>query len=210
MAKGQIHFGKNGPEKCRADSSKPNARGCPYEATGHYSNMDEAVDNYSKLNRVSSKEVKELVADGTTPKDAVGLIRSGYGRDYLEASQKDKRVPESSHADYSADYIEAKKDIEETLRKEIGGSVSVQAVDRGKSALLVEAKRRGVVVNRILVESGESGPTLRGGSSKDNGLQSALKKAVDSQDGELRDKLSRALSSSEEMLSFERAGAKEE
>lgn len=209
MAKGQIHFGKNGPEKCKADNSKPNARGCPYEATGHYNSMDEAVDNYSKLNRVDPNEVRSLVADGASPKDAVGLVRSGYGRDYLEAAQKDRREPESSHADFSADYIQSKRDIEQSLSKSIGGTVNVQVVDRGQSALIVEAKKRGVVVNRILVEQEGATLSLRGGSNKDNGLKAELQKAVESNNSELSSQLKKALSAAEGMMSYERSGSSE-
>lgn len=42
MALGQIHLGSSGPEPCRADPSKDRARGCPFEASGHYSTQDEA------------------------------------------------------------------------------------------------------------------------------------------------------------------------
>lgn len=209
MAKGQIHFGKNGPEKCKADSSKPNARGCPYEATGHYNSMDEAVDNYSKLNRVDPNEVRSLVADGASPKDAVGLVRSGYGRDYLEAAQKDQRTPDSSHSDFSADYIQSKKDIEQALTNAVDGTVSVQAVDRGQSSLVIETKKRGALVNRVLVEQGDDGPTLRGGSNKDNGLKSELQKAIASDNSPLKSHLKRALSASEGMMSYERSGSSE-
>lgn len=42
MALGQIHLGSSGPEPCRADPSKDRARGCPFEASGHYSTQAEA------------------------------------------------------------------------------------------------------------------------------------------------------------------------
>lgn len=46
MALGQIHFGRSGPELCKADPSKANARGCPFESSGHYSTQEEAETAY--------------------------------------------------------------------------------------------------------------------------------------------------------------------
>lgn len=46
MAQGQIHLGPQGPVPCSADPSKPNARGCPYEADGHYDTPKEAEQAY--------------------------------------------------------------------------------------------------------------------------------------------------------------------
>lgn len=46
MALGQIHFGSSGPELCRADPSKENARGCPFESSGHYATQEEAETAY--------------------------------------------------------------------------------------------------------------------------------------------------------------------
>lgn len=46
MALGQIHLGSSGPELCRADPSKENARGCPFESSGHYSTQEEAETAY--------------------------------------------------------------------------------------------------------------------------------------------------------------------
>lgn len=46
MALGQIHLGSSGPELCRADPSKENARGCPFESSGHYATQEEAETAY--------------------------------------------------------------------------------------------------------------------------------------------------------------------
>ena len=42
MAKGQIHITDNGPAACQADASKPGARGCPFEGSGHFDTWEEA------------------------------------------------------------------------------------------------------------------------------------------------------------------------
>lgn len=142
MAKGQIHMGKNGPEKCSVDSSKPRSRGCPYEATGHYSSAEEAMESYAKLNRVDPAELNELVADGASPKDAVGLIRSGYGRDYLVAAKKDidRGAPEPSLEDARTDYLEAKTQLTLALQ-EIAPDAIVEPFDHeGRKALLVSSE----------------------------------------------------------------------
>lgn len=132
MALGQIHIGKNGPENCKADSSKPRSRGCPLGSTGHFDSMDEAMENYASLNSVDAGELKELVADGATAKDAVGLIRAGYGSDYLAAQRRDlEEVPELTVEEHGANYLEAKNQISIELRDAAPGT-RVEGTRSGK------------------------------------------------------------------------------
>ncbi len=58
MAKGQIHLTPAGPAPCGADPSKPNARGCPFSAGGHYATEVEAEQAYAKL--MESEGLAEL------------------------------------------------------------------------------------------------------------------------------------------------------
>lgn len=72
MAKGQIHLGPQGPVPCSADPSKPNARGCPYEADGHYDSPREAEQAYeSKMGGNLAEPVSKKPAELTTSERTV-------------------------------------------------------------------------------------------------------------------------------------------
>lgn len=213
MAKGQIHMGKNGPEKCSVDTSNSRSRGCPYAATGHYATTEEAMDGYADLNRVDSSELKELVKDGASPKDAVGLIRSGYGRDYLTAAKKDiNRVPDTSLEDESAEYLEAKTRISLELEglssrlvvKGIGGpSKDSVIVVRGFGRNLADSFNYG-----ITEKDGEltliTGAT-KGGSESSKAIAAKLSAAFNGDNPELKAELSRMLTSYRKMAEEETA-----
>ncbi len=132
MALGQIHIGKNGPENCKADSSKPRSRGCPLGTTGHFDSMDEAMDSYASMNSVDSGELKILVADGATAKDAVGLIRAGYGSDYFAAQRRElEEAPELTVEEHGANYLEAKNLVSLEL-SDASPEVRVEGTRSGK------------------------------------------------------------------------------
>ena len=211
MAKGQIHMGKNGPEKCGVDTSKPRSRGCPYEATGHYSSVDEAMENYAVLNRVDPKELREMVADGASPRDAVGLIRSGYGTDYLAAAKKDAdRVPPRTHEDESASYLEAKTQVSLRLEEAAPGLV----VEGSESS----QRATGIIVRKS-AEQGEDGfsfviqgegdelsferLSVESQSSEGNAVEERLERAISGNDSDLRSDLSQMLSGYRSMTAAE-------
>lgn len=233
MAKGQIHMGKNGPEKCSVDSSNPRSRGCPFEATGHYSSADEAMESYATLNRVDPGELKELVTDGASPKDAVGLIRSGYGSDYLAAAKRDEREPEVNRSDYTSSYLEAKTLVEIELRnefREFREPVSVRAVQSSEwhssNAVLVGIPASGNQIAFDLIVSreeddraagtalenahglviGKNDPSIRGAWV--DSVRVRLEESI-AKDGELRKQLKRILDSSQAMFDLERAESAE-
>lgn len=211
MAKGQIHMGKNGPEKCSVDTSKPRSRGCPYEATGHYNSMDEAVDKYATLNRVDPQELKALVEDGASPKDAVGLIRSGYGTDYLEAAKRDSgRVPEPTHEDESASYLEAKTQIVLALEEDAPGIVVEGAEsEQGTTGLIVRksAAEGQDGFSYVLVGEGDAISfeklSVESSTPESEAVGARLQKAVSGEDSSLRDDLLEMLGSYRRMTAAE-------
>lgn len=216
MAKGQIHMGKHGPEKCSVDTSKPRSRGCPYEATGHYSSVDEAMENYATLNRVDPQELKALVEDGASPKDAVGLIRSGYGTDYLEAAKTDSgRIPEATLDEVSSSYLEAKTQIILELDGAapgltVEGSESSQgtvgilirkSADQGEDgfSFVVQADGDAIGFEKLSMESE---------SSEGEAVGARLQRAIGGEDASLRDNLAQMLDSYRQMTAEEAVRAR--
>lgn len=202
MAKGQIHMGKSGPERCNVDTSNPNSRGCPYESTGHYGTEAEAIESYATLNRVDAEELRELVADGATAKDAVGLIRSGYGRDYLTAAKRDiERVPDRVLEDHSSEYLEAKTQILLSLQ-DIDPDLTVKSHGAGSDSALVigkSAKASGESFSYAVMEQDGNLRIARVAGSNGSAegareLRAKLLAASDEEDSGLKRELVRAVS----------------
>lgn len=211
MAKGQIHMGKNGPEKCSVDTSKLRSRGCPYEATGHYNSVDEAMDSYAILNRVDPQELKELVTDGASPKDAVGLIRSGYGTDYLEAAKKDSsRTPEATLDEVSSSYLEAKTQIALALDEAAPGlSVEGSESSQGTAGILIRKSAAQGDEGFSFVVQGEGSAisverlSVEFESAEGEAVAAQLQRAIDDKDSSLRDDLAQMLQSYKQMTAEE-------
>lgn len=211
MAKGQIHMGKRGPERCNVDTSNPNSRGCPYESTGHYATEAEAMDNYATLNRVDPEELKELVADGATARDAVGLIRSGYGRDYLTAAKRDiERVPDRALEDHSSEYLEAKTQILLSLQ-DIDPELTVKSHGAGADSAIVIGKKVKASGESFSYAVMEQDGALRiarvagsnGSAEGARELRARLLAASDEEDSELKGELVRAVSNYRELRAEE-------
>lgn len=218
MAKGQIHMGKNGPERCTADTSNPKSRGCPYAATGHYSTESEAMDNYATLNRVDAEELSALVKDGASPKDAVGLIRTGYGSGYLEAARKDEKAPDTTWKDATNEYLDSKQAVEQDLKERFSDKIEVKVANGSNSnetSVIIEAtkgqpsERFSYAVN-IDNDSGDLSLNMvsRGKSKMTESVRDYLSKNVADRKSPLHTDFGRMLKSSKEMLAFERAATK--
>lgn len=211
MAKGQIHMGKNGPEKCSVDTANPRSRGCPYEATGHYSSADEALDNYATLNRVKPEELKELVTDGASPKDAVGLLRSGYSKDYLTAASKRDltEAPDTSFEDKRAEYSEARARVLLRLQ-EVAPDVDVRGtVSASKGVVLVEGPNRGQAPRYSYAVTRKNGkleligkPT--GSTYAAEAMRAKIQAAIDSEDSELKAEMEKMLDSAHDLFEEEK------
>ena len=217
MAKGQIHMGKNGPEKCSVDTSNPRSRGCPYAATGHYSTEAEAMDNYATLNRVDAKELASFVSDGASPKDAVGLIRSGYGSGYLEAARRDERVPDTKWKDATDEYLDAKQSVESELKEKFSNDVAVSVGDDSNdSSIIVESTtgkprdrfRYAVKADDDSVSKLSVSSLSKGNAEMSESVHSYLAENVADSESSLGKNFGRMLGASKEMLSFEIASSR--
>jgi len=118
MAKAQFHLTPKGPERCRVDSSNPRSTGCKYGATGHFPDAPTALGNYAKLNRVDPQELAALVKDGAQPRDAIDLIRQGYGSGHVEALRRAEE-PQRSYEDALAEHMDSRHQALIELREKI-------------------------------------------------------------------------------------------
>lgn len=79
MAKGQIHLTPEGPSACRVDPSKPNSRGCPFEADGHYATQEEANVAYAaKMERDHGDAASSFRRPRDPKRDGFSLEEGGY------------------------------------------------------------------------------------------------------------------------------------
>lgn len=79
MAKGQIHLTPEGPSACRVDPSKPNSRGCPFEADGHYATQEEANVAYAaKMERDHGDATSSFRRPRDPKRDGFSLEEGGY------------------------------------------------------------------------------------------------------------------------------------